>query len=333
MARRRGFTLIELLVVIAIIAILIGLLVPAVQKVRDAAARLQCLANLRQIGIALHNYHDTHKSFPPASTFGPGIADPWSVHARLLPFIEQDNLHRQINFSGAFAAHPTVTPQRIALYVCPKELEDREFTSGGVKHWPTSYGVNHGAWHIFDPTTGRTGDGAFTVRIGTRMADMTDGTSNTLGFAEVRPGLNYFQDSTKPGPNSAPPGDADKVQDWKGNYQTGLSHTQWVNGRVHQTGFTTTFRPNTFVRHDVPILDSFGAIIDYEQYDINYTSMQEGTSGSVITYVVAPARGYHVSSVHVLLMDGSTRSVADSVTLATWQALGTRGGGEVAGEF
>jgi prepilin-type N-terminal cleavage/methylation domain-containing protein len=333
MTQRRGFTLIELLVVIAIIAILIGLLVPAVQKVRDAAARLQCLANLRQIGIALHNYHDTHKTFPPASKFSPGSADPWSVHARLLQFIEQDNLHRQIDFSGAFAAHPTVTPQRIALYVCPKELKDQEFTVGGVKHWPTSYGVNHGTWLVWDPASGRTGDGAFTVRVGTRMADMTDGSSNTLGFAEVRPGLNYFQDSTKPGPNSAPPGDSTKVQDWKGSYQTGLSHTQWVNGRAHQTGFTTTFGPNAFIRHDVPIYDSFGAIIDYEQYDINYTSMQEGTSTSVITYVVAPSRGYHGNAVHVLLMDGSTRSVADSVTLATWQALGTRGRGDIPGDF
>ena len=71
----------------------------------------------------------------------------------------------------------------------------------------------------------------------------------------------------------------------------------------------------------------------YKQYDINYTSMQEGTSASVITYVVAPARGYHGNAVHVLLMDGSTRSVADSVSLATWQALGTRAGGEVVGEF
>ena len=333
MSRRRGFTLIELLVVIAIIAILIGLLVPAVQKVRDAAARIQCLANMRQIGIALHNYHDTHKSFPPASTFGPNIADPWSVHARILPFIEQDNLHRQINLAGAFAAHPLVTPQRVALYVCPKELKDQEQVAGGVKHWPTTYGVNHGTWLIFDPTTGRAGDGAFTVLRGTRMTDFTDGTSNTLAMAEVRPGLNYFQDSTKPGPNSGPPGNSDTVQDWKGNYQTGLSHTQWVNGRVLQTGFTTTFRPNTFVRHDVPVYDSFGSIIDYKQYDINYTSMQEGTSSSVITYAVAPARSYHGNTVHVLLTDGSTRSVADSVTLPTWQALGTRAGGEVPGDF
>src|SRR5262245_3721314 len=96
--RRRAFTLIELLVVIAIIGSLIALMLPAVQKVRDAAARSQCLNNLRQIGLALHQYHDTHGSFPPTAVFTPGNPDVWSVHARLLPFIEQDSLHRQINF-------------------------------------------------------------------------------------------------------------------------------------------------------------------------------------------------------------------------------------------
>jgi prepilin-type N-terminal cleavage/methylation domain-containing protein len=97
MLRRRAFTLIELLVVIAIIAILIALLVPAVQKVREAAARTQCLNNLKQIGLALHNHHDTEQGFPPAAIYK-NSSDSWSIHARLLPQIEQDALYRQINF-------------------------------------------------------------------------------------------------------------------------------------------------------------------------------------------------------------------------------------------
>src|SRR5438128_8139769 len=112
MSGRRAFTLIELLVVLAIIAILIALLVPAVQKVRDAAARVQCLSNLRQIGTALHNYHDVHKGFPPAGTYGLGVGD-WSIHARLLPFIEQEPLHRQIDFAASFFVQPSVTRMRI----------------------------------------------------------------------------------------------------------------------------------------------------------------------------------------------------------------------------
>src|SRR6476661_8254877 len=187
MSRARGaFTLLELLVVIAIIAILVGLLLPAVQKVRGAANRIKCANNLKQWGLALHN-HETALGYYPSAGDYPGSV--WSAHARLLPFVEQDNLQKLINFSLPYSAQPNVTQFRLPIGLCPSEINDRPrppSTPTGATHYPINYALNQGTWFIYHPASGTSGDGAFGVGRRGRPGDFRDGLSNTVAMAEVK---------------------------------------------------------------------------------------------------------------------------------------------------
>jgi prepilin-type N-terminal cleavage/methylation domain-containing protein len=330
---RQGFTLIELLVVVAIIAVLMGLLLPAVQRVREAANRMRCLNNLKQLGLALHNHADAFGTFPPDGFYPPNATSaPWSALSRLLPFVEQGNLQNLINFSiSSDSAPPDVTSVRVPIFLCPSEINDH--LDKARTHWPLNYGVCAGTWFVLNPVTGTGGDGVFAAYPGSvngwiRPTDITDGLSNTLGMSEFKTFTPYLRDSHNPSALGVPPPAA--PADVVAYGQTGIwrgpesgDHTEWVDSRTNHTGFTTAFAPTTYMPYKI------GGI----EYDIDFTSQREGISAVFPTYAAVTARSFYPGLVNVLLMDGSARSVMDSISLDVWRALGTRSGGEVVADY
>jgi prepilin-type N-terminal cleavage/methylation domain-containing protein/prepilin-type processing-associated H-X9-DG protein len=335
--RRSAFTLIELLVVITIIAILIGLLLPAVQKVRGAAARVKCANNLKQIGLAMHNYMDVNDTLPPNGVFawnGSAVVQtsPWSAIARLLPFVEQENLFRNVDLNQSYSVQPFVTSKRVATYICPSEVNDKGSGSDptyGNKNWTLSYAVNEGTWAVLTRKAAgmQGGDGAFGPNVGLRYADFTDGMSNTIGLSEVKgytPRVSASSNSATfatpvsppAGPGAPPFGTPFGVGTFDPTRNT---HGEWVDGKVHETGFTTTFPPNSVV----PMVSGG------KTYDVDFVSATEANTGD--TYAAVTSRSFHTGGVNVLLMDGSVRFVRNGIAIDTWRALGTRAGGEVVG--
>jgi prepilin-type N-terminal cleavage/methylation domain-containing protein len=330
--RRPGFTLIELLVVIAIIAILVALLLPAVQQAREAARRTQCKNNLKQLGLALHNYLSTYSVFPPSAAIdGDRIRQPWSGQARLLPFLEGSNQYALINFSlgyhdaGNRSNFPPngVAALKIPLLLCPSDVNDRQRFNAASEpeHYPLSYALSMGHYLIYDPQTRQSGGAAFAPNARIRDSDFTDGLSNTLGMSEVRAWQNRVQDATLP--PAAPASPAAVASSFSGGAFSNAGHTEWVCGRALHIGFTTTLGPNTVVPF----------VVNGQTVDVDVCSSREGNSATLPTYGVITSRSYHVGTVNSLLMDGSVRSISNNIDLGTWQRLGQRADGQVIGEF
>lgn len=329
----RGFTLIELLVVIAIIAILVSLLLPAVQQVREAARKTQCADNLHNIGVAMANYEVTYTRLPPSMAIDPtGTKNSsWSVQGRLMPFLEQGNIYKQIDTQVAWSNYPILSGFQVPVYACPSDpSSDKGRDPGsGLILMPTTYGFNFGTWFIYDPSTNKGGDGLFHPNSNYRIASVTDGTSHTLVAAEVHGWQAYTRNAGTP-PATAPTTAAEVatiadmgLKDRILPDGTGTGHTEWANGHCHHSGFTTTLGPNTRVTY------VYGGVT----YDIDYASRQEGTSTSTLSYAALTARSFHPGIVQGVLLDGVVRGFSENMSLQIWRALGTRAGSEVIGNY
>ncbi len=208
---QKGFTLVELLVVIAIIGILVGLLLPAVQMAREAARRIQCSNNLKQIGLAMHNYVSAINKIPPSSCINPAITTngSWSVHGRLMPYLEQANLYNQIDLSVSWSNYPVISHFRVPAYACPsdpKESIERDTgatgSTSGIFLFPTTYGFNVGGWFVYNPVNNTGGEGVTYPNSRLGIESITDGTSNTLFASEVHAWQAYTRNGGPPNTNT-----------------------------------------------------------------------------------------------------------------------------------
>lgn len=333
-AAQRAFTLVELLVVIAIIGILVALLLPAIQSAREAARRSSCLNHLKQLSLAVLNYESVAGHLPPSTeiTGAAGNNGAWGVHGRILPFLEEGSLYRAVDLDTAWDFQEAIDGLRIPTFGCPsdeKSFELRDPGGGKSRLYPTSYGFNFGTWFVYDPSTGKGGDGMFYPDSDLSVARVTDGTSKTLLVAEVR-GWQTYRRNVQPPSDERPEDLAQAIGRVPLDAELkNTGHTEWPDGRVHHTGVTTTLPPNSEM---LVVIDPSDDPLLYTDHD--YNSWQEGKQGGAAgpTYAIVTSRSQHPGGVNAARLDGSIQFVAEDVALEVWRALGTRAGDEIAAE-
>jgi prepilin-type N-terminal cleavage/methylation domain-containing protein/prepilin-type processing-associated H-X9-DG protein len=327
--KKRGFTLVELLVVIAIIGVLVALLLPAIQAAREAARRSQCVNNLKQLGLGILNFESARKHLPPSAKVDLTVTTTanngsWGVHGRILDYIEQAGLKNVVDIETAWDNQQAISGLKIPVFQCPSDgraTEIRDAGGGKALLYSTNYGFNMGTWFVFNPQTQEGGPGAFFPNSNLPLAQFTDGTSNTLLAAEVKAWTPYTRNGGSPPTEAPDTADEAATIVASGPDIKDTGHTEWPDGRVHHTGFTTTLPPNTFVRFT----------LNNDIVDADYNSWQEGKNGNTgsPTYAIVTSRSFHPSSVNAAMVDGSVQSVADDIDLLVWRALSTRAGDEV----
>jgi len=343
-AHRNAFTLVELLVVIAIIGLLIALLLPAVQAAREAARRMSCTNNLKQIVLALHNFHDSRLAFPvgsPSKTCPgyetiPAWQYRWGPMAMLTPYMEQFAVYKSLNLDVPLYGHTGIyngpgvgvhpsnrvpVTQEISFFYCPSDKQQKVVPPDAeLPFASTNYMA---CWGRGAPTATGTAvfdtDGLFNNAWAVRFADVTDGTSNTAAFSESLlpdPTMPYSGGITLTPQNKdlvivgAPSGGGPTLSvEWCSRYGQPVASrpsrlTRWVDGFVLYTAYYHWWGPNS----QIPDCSKWAPIRSLWQM----------------------ARSRHPGGVNVALVDGSVRFASDSVDLEAWRALGSRNGGEVA---
>jgi prepilin-type N-terminal cleavage/methylation domain-containing protein/prepilin-type processing-associated H-X9-DG protein len=340
MNRLRGFTLIELLVVIAIIAVLIALLLPAVQAAREAARRAQCVNNLKQIGLAMANYHDVNLAYPPSGGYTTGTLTPDSIHqnfsmkARILPFMEQTVTYNAINFNNYDPSNTggisfrwvnpdenmTARMTKISTFLCPSDGNPGNTDPlCATSNYAENLGPNrmNSGWALTGPSYFLTNDGICYVV--TNVASITDGTSNTASWSEFIKG--------------------------KAGQSTDGLNEEYVSTNTDQTAHSTD---TTMIANQKFAAECQLSTNKNWDYKGEYWILAEVGRGGGYNHIQTPNRkscnfggccdpkdaivgpqSNHSGGVNMLFLDGSVHFIKDTISYATWFAIGTRSGGEV----
>jgi prepilin-type N-terminal cleavage/methylation domain-containing protein len=368
-ARRHAFTLVELLVVMSIIAVLVALLLPAVNSAREAARRTSCMNNTKQIALATINFQSAYQYFPPTRTleFLDANGNPlptaagavkvasggaWGTLARILPFMEEGAIYKAIDFSHANGSlllpgstSVYLEEVRIGSYVCPSEQND--ILSVNNASYIGNYAVNMGTWLMYDPSTNTGGNGSFYCNAQLTPGSFSDGLSKTLMISEVKAftsavtGTTYT-DATMPAMPTTPVPYVDGTSVTGAQQVAGLLPASGSPGASPFGKLGPTLQQNeghvewgSGRSLEVGFTTTFtpNTIVPYTDANgVNYDiDWNNVNEGSLTAPTFGPitSRSYHVNGVNAAYMDGSVHYVSNQVDWATWQSLSTRAGGEI----
>jgi prepilin-type N-terminal cleavage/methylation domain-containing protein/prepilin-type processing-associated H-X9-DG protein len=354
--RRRGFTLIELLVVIAIIAVLIALLLPAVQAAREAARRAQCVNNLKQIGLALHNYHQVHNVFPMgcSSAMWDAVGD-YNVKqnfgplALMLPFMEKTQNYNAINFNWGcedsntilcYLINSTGQISQINSFLCPSDpnawVPDHNNTTNNNSYYACvgttmTWGLigNQAPWTNLSVTSlNMPSTGLFTWQASYGIQSCTDGTSNTIAFSEAAVGTQTQQVKQRLlGLQGVAIPLTSMLFDASSNPAVTQSVIQLCVDAYNSgnTGNIDLQRGENWA-HGSMAMNMFNTVVPPNGFNDTWTHCGMNASSRA---VLSNADSFHAGGVNCTMGDGSVKFIKDSINKVTWWALGTKGNGEV----